>query len=134
MAINPIGGLLIAIPFAIFKLGYPAWLTLLVGVPCTYVQVLVVDLGWGQLNRWTRWRKMFERPRSPRIQRLVSSGGAFWPTLLLAPFIGPWMVMAFMRYARVPQRRVAAPILIGMTCQAAVLVAVCVYAPQLLRK
>jgi hypothetical protein len=134
LAMNPIGGLPIAIPFAIFKLGYPVWLAFMIAVPCSYVQVLTVDLAWNQLNRLERWRAMFERQRSPRIEKLVASGGAFWPTLIIAPLVGPWIVMAFMRYAQVPQRRVALPILIGMACLAGIILALCVYMPQLLRK
>ena len=134
LSINPIGGLLIAIPFAMFELKYPAWVTFLIALPCCYVQVVVVDLGWTQLNRWQWFKALLERMRSPRIERLVATGGAFVPTMVAAPFIGPWVVMAFMRYAHVAQRRVALPILIGMSCQAIILISVCIFAPQLLSK
>ncbi len=133
LAINPFGGLLFAIPFAIFELNYPGWLAFLIGVPCAYLQVQAVDMGWNSLNRWDRWRSLLERRRSPAVERLVASRGAFVPTMLASPIIGPWMVMAFMRYARVPQRRVALPIIAGMAFQAVLLIVLCVYAPHLLR-
>ena len=134
LAINPLGGLPIAIPFAMFALHYPGWLVFVIGVPCNYVQVYAVDAGWNRLNQWARFRRMFEGARSPRIERLVASRGAFWPTAALAPLVGPWVVMAFMRYANVPQRKVAAPILLGIVVQAIVLAAICTYAPALLKK
>lgn len=130
-AINPIGGLAVAIPFAVIKLRYPAWFVLLTGVPLAYVQVLVVDLGWTTLERWPRWRSLIERRRSERLERLAASGGAFIPTAILAPIIGPWLVMAVMRYARVPQRRVIAPILFGILVMAAATTALSVQIPGL---
>ncbi len=129
LAMNPIGGLPIAIPFAMLKLGYSAWLTFAIAVPCVYVQVIVIDVCWNQLNRWGRWRAMFEKRRSPRLERLVSSGGAFVPTMIIAPIVGPWVVMAFMRYVQVPQRKVALPILVGMSGLASILIALCALAP-----
>jgi hypothetical protein len=134
IAMNPIGGLMIFIPVAVFKLGFPIWLPALVGVPLTYVQVLVVDFGWDQFNRWSWWRRMLESKRSPRMEQLMNSGGAFWPTMVLAPLVGPWLVMAFMRYARVPQRRVALPIFLGMACMGTLITLVCHFAPEVLEQ
>jgi hypothetical protein len=65
------------------------------------------------------WRDLLERRRSARIERLLQSRGGFWITFVLAPLIGPWLVMAFMRTVRVPQRRVALPIFLAMLCTAA---------------
>jgi xanthosine utilization system XapX-like protein len=132
MAINPIGGLLIAIPFAVLELDYPPWFALFVGVPLAYVQVLVIDVAWSTLARFPRWNAWLERRRSPRVNRLVESRGSFWLTLLLAPLIGPWLVMAFMRYARVPQKRVALPILLGLSWTGALITLATVWAPRLL--
>ena len=120
-AINPIGGLVVAIPYAVINLRYSAWLVVLTGVPLAYVQVVAIDLGWTTLELWPRWREFIERRRSGRLERLAASGGAFIPTAVLAPFVGPWLVMAVMRYARVPQRRVAAPILVGLSVMASAL-------------
>jgi hypothetical protein len=131
MSINPFGGLFISVPFAVFQLKYPVWLIFLSAVPCSYVQVVLVDLGWNQLNRSARFRAVLERKRSARIERLVASGGAFWPTVMLAPFIGPWVVMAFMRYSGVRQRRVCLPILLSMSVVAIATLAICLYAPHL---
>jgi hypothetical protein len=125
LAINPLGGLLVAIPFAVFKLGWPAWLAVVAGTPLAYVQVLAVDLGWSQLTRIGGFYRFLDRRRSPRIERLTASRGNFWLTLICAPMIGPWLVMAFMRYAQVPQRRVALPILLG------ILVIACTFLPML---
>jgi hypothetical protein len=132
LAINPIGGLLVAIPFAVFKLSYPAWLAVIAGIPLAYVQVLGVDLGWTWLARIPGWHRFLERRRSARVERLVASGGGFWLTLVLAPLLGPWLVMAFMRYAQVPQRRVALPILLGLSAGASAVGLVCAFAPRLL--
>jgi len=132
LAINPIGGLLVAIPFAVFELRYPGWLAVVAGTPLAYVQVLVVDLGWNQLVRIGAWNRLLERLRSPRVERLTSSRGNFWLTLLFTPMIGPWVVMAFMRYARVPQRRVALPMVLGIVVAASGLALLCDLAPWVL--
>lgn len=130
LAINPIGGLVAAIPVAMLALSYPGWVAVAAGVPLAYVQVIVVDTCWSQLERWPAWRRMIEARRSARIARLMDSGGAFLPTLVLAPIIGPWVVMAFMRYAGVPQRRVAAPMLLGILWMAALLATACALVPS----
>ncbi len=130
LSINPIGGLLISIPFAVFKLGYPAWLAALAGIPLAYVQVIAVDLGWALLARIPGWHGFLERRRSPRVEKLLAARGGFWVTFVAAPLIGPWLVMAFMRYAQVPQRRVAVPILLGIGCAAMGLAGACVWAPR----
>lgn len=133
LSINPFGGMLIAIPFGMLYLKYPAWLLIATGVLLSYVQVLAVDLSWSLLERWPRWREIVEKRRSERLERLAASGGAFLPTAILAPIVGPWLVMAVMRYARVPQSRVAAPILTGLTGVAALITAASAYAPALLK-
>jgi hypothetical protein len=130
LAVNPIGGLLVAIPFAIFELHRPAWLATLAGLPLAYVQVVVVDVFWTQLSRIGWWRRFLEGRRSQRVERLVATRG-FWMTTLLTPLIGPWAVMAFMRYAQVPRRKVALPILLGIAWSASALAALCVAVPKL---
>jgi hypothetical protein len=132
LAVNPVGGLLVAIPFAVFQLGYPAWLAAAAGTPLAYVQVIAIDLAWTWLARIPAWHRFLERRRSPRVEKLLAARGGFWITFLLAPLIGPWVVMAFMRYAQVPQRRVAAPILLGIACGASCVAAVCAFAPGLI--
>jgi signal transduction histidine kinase len=97
LAANPFGGLLVAIPFAIMKLHYPAWVATLVGTPLAYVQVAVVDVAWSVLGRWPAWDPFLLARRSKRIERVVASGGSFWVTFFATPFVGPWLVMAFMR-------------------------------------
>jgi hypothetical protein len=118
LAANPFGGLLIAVPFGLVKLGFPAWVTVLAGAPLAYLQVVVVDLGWSVFDRFPAWRRLLERKRSKRVERLLASRGGFWITFVAAPVIGPWLVMAFMRYANVPQRKVAAPILLSLIATA----------------
>ena len=130
LAVNPFGGLLVAIPYAILKLHYPAWVATFVGTPLAYVQVAVVDLAWSVLGRWPAWDRFVLARRSKRIERIVASGGSFWVTFLATPFVGPWLVMAFMRYAQVRQGRIAAPILCALFCTAAVLAAVCDLVPR----
>jgi hypothetical protein len=130
LAANPLGGLLVAIPFAVLKLHYPAWLAIAVGAPLAYLQVAVVDLSWSLLDGVPGWRRLLERRRSPRVARLVDSRGAFWITFFATPLLGPWLVMAFMRYAKVGQRRVALPILASLACTAAVLAGACALIPH----
>ena len=62
--------------------------------------------------------------KAPRV------GGESWQTVVLSPFVGPRLVMALMRFAGISQSRVAAPILIGLATMAALVISVCVYAPQ----
>jgi len=130
LAINPFGGLLIAVPFAVFQLDYSPWLILVSGPPLAYVQVVVTDLAGGILERWPWWKRMLEGKRSPRITRLLEGKGAFWSTFLAAPLVGPWVVMAFMRYAGVPQRRIALPILLSMLMITLLATAGCYLVPQ----
>lgn len=133
MAINPIGGLLIAIPIAVFKLQYPAWILLLSGPPLAYVQVFAVDWGWSWLEKRAWWRSFLEKRRSARVEKLLASQGAFVPTMIAAPLVGPWLVMAFMRYAQVPHRKVALPIFTGMILISTAITAICFLAPELMK-
>ena len=134
LAVNPIGGLVVAIPYAILRLGYPAWLVVVTGVPLAYVQVVAVDVGWTWLGRIGAWHRFLERRRSPRVERLIAARGGFWITLICTPLLGPWLVMAFMRYAQVPQRRVALPILLGLGLSATVTALLCVFVPRLFNR
>ncbi len=118
LAANPFGGLLIAVPFALLQLHYPVWLAVTLGTPLAYLQVIAIDASWTLLARIDRWQRFLDRRRSPRVERLVASGGAFWITFCAAPFIGPWLVMSFMRWARISQRKVALPILLSLLATA----------------
>jgi hypothetical protein len=124
LAANPFGGLLVAIPFAVFTLRYPAWLIIIVGVPLAYLQVVVVDLAWASLARMAWWRRLIEARRGRLVERLVSSQG-FWISFVATPVLGPWFVMAVMRYTRVRQRRVALPILLSLACFSALVIVAC---------
>jgi hypothetical protein len=130
MAVNPIGGLLVAIPFAILKLHYSLARTLAIGIPLAYVQVVVVDLTWSLVSAWPAFERFMARRRSPRVERLLAARGGFWVTFVATPFIGPWLVMAFMRYAQVSHRRVALPIAAALTLGAALLAVACVVVPN----
>jgi len=114
LAANPFGGLLIAIPFALLRLHYPIWLAVALGTPLAYLQVIAIDASWTLLARIDRWQRFLDRCRSPRVERLVASRGGFWITFFATPFLGPWLVMSFMRWARVSQRKVALPILLAL--------------------
>ncbi len=132
-AVSPLGGLLVAIPFATFELHYPPWLTLVAGVPLAYVQVIAVDALWLALSQLAWWTRILERRRSARVERLLAARGGFWITFLATPFLGPWLVMAFMRYAHVPHRRVGPPILLALVGTSALLIALCTFVPRLFR-
>jgi hypothetical protein len=130
LAANPVGGLLFAIPFAVLRLHYPIWLAIALGTPLAYLQVVVVDTAWSALVRIPGWRGFLGRRRSARVERLVASRGAFWITFAVTPFLGPWLVMALMRYAQVGQRRVALPILASLACIATTVALACTLAPR----
>ncbi len=130
LAANPLGGLLVAIPFAVLKLHYPTWLAIALGTPLAYLQVVVVDAAWSTLVRIPSWRRFLARRRSARVERLVASRGAFWLTFAATPLLGPWLVMALMRYAQVSQRRVALPILMALACLATALALACTLGPR----
>lgn len=132
LAFQPFGGLLVAIPLGILKLGYPWWVTVLTGPPLAYLQVVVIDGLWSLLERWPWFVRTLEARRSPRIERLLDGGAGFWATFAAAPLVGPWAVMAFLRYAHIPQRRAAAPILLAMLTVSILITAVCVLAPTVL--
>ena len=131
MAANPIGGLTVAIPFALLKLGYSPWPVVAIGVPLAYLQVLVVDGCWNTLERMGWWRRMMAKSRGKWANRLVESRGAFWITFVVTPIIGPWMVMALMRWAGVPQRQVATAILSSQVVAASIIATLCVFIPAL---
>ena len=130
LAMSPIGGLVLAIPYAAFELGYPMGVTLALGIPLAYLQVFAVDLLWSALCRWPRWQRLMARLRSARIERVLAARGGFWITFGSTPLVGPWVVMAFMRYAQVPHRRVALPIFLGICLAASVIATLCLAAPE----
>lgn len=129
LAANPIGGLLVAIPFAVLKLDYAPWITVVAGVPLAYLQVLVIDLGWSQLERWSWWQRMLAKSRGKWADRLVASRGAFWVTFAATPVLGPWLVMALMRWVGVPQRRIALALVTSMLTAATVVASLCAFVP-----
>lgn len=133
LSINPFGGMMLSIPFAVFHLRWPAWAAWAAGVPLSYVQVIVVNAFWTQLTRLRWWRAFLERRRSARVERLVASRGAFWLTTLLSPIIGPWLVMSFMRYANVPHRTVALPLFLGLMWNGGAIALACAWLPHLFR-
>jgi hypothetical protein len=134
LAVNPFGGLLFAIPYAKAVLDVSPWWAALFGWPLAYVQVLFVDVLWKTLSRIGWWQRLIERRRTPRLQRMVSSRYMFWMIVVFGAFVGPWLVMAVMRYANVPHRRIAAPIALSLGWNALGIALLSVYAPRLLPK
>ncbi|MCI0669095.1 MAG: hypothetical protein L0Y64_01400 [Myxococcaceae bacterium] len=130
VAFSPVGGMVAAIPLGMLAFQMPTWQVWLLGVVSAYAQVVAVDLAWSGLERLQWWRRLLERQQSPRLRRLLSAPGAFWPTVVLVPIVGAWVVMGLMRYAGVPQRRVAVPILVGLALFATVLCAGCALVPE----
>lgn len=133
IAANPFMGLFVAIPYATFGLDYPAWAAALAALPFAFLQVPIIAVAYDLLQARPGWRAFLERRRSARVDRLIRSGGAFWPTLLISPLIGPWLAMSLYRYAGVPARKVALPMFLGLGWFAAVVAAVCTLAPELVR-
>ena len=130
LAVNPFGGLLFAIPYATAVLHTSPFFAAAVGWPLAYVQVAVVDGLWETLNRMAWWRRLVERKRTPRLERMASSPSMFWLILLFGSFIGPWLVMAVMRYAKVPQRRVILPMALSLGWNAVGIALLAAYAPR----
>jgi hypothetical protein len=133
LAVNPIGGLLGAIPFAVLKLDYPPWAAVAGGVPLCYLQVVFVDFGWSRLEQLGWWRRLIERSRGKWATRLVESRGSFWITYLATPFLGPWLVMALMRWAGIGQRVVAVPIILSLITSSTIIAGLCVLVPTLFK-
>src|SRR5271154_3676444 len=88
LAANPFGGLVVAIPFAVLKLHYPAWLAIVEGTPLAYLQVLVIDGTWTLIAKAPALRRFLEKRRSKRVERLLASRGGFWVTFFATPFLG----------------------------------------------
>ena len=134
LAANPIGGLTVAIPFALLKLDFSPWVTVAVGVPVAYLQVLVVDTFWTTLERLGWWRRLIDRSRGKWANRLVESRGAFWITFIATPILGPWLVMALMRWAGVTQRKIAPAMVSSMLVASSTIAALCVFVPAVFAK
>jgi hypothetical protein len=134
LSINPFGGLLVAIPYAKGVLHLSPWIAAAVGWPLAYVQVVFVDVLFDTLRRIPWWERLIQRKRTPRLERMASSPSMFWMILAFGTFLGPWLVMAVMRYANVPHRRIALPMALGLAWNAAGIALVSVYAPHLLAK
>jgi hypothetical protein len=132
--INPFGGMFVAMPLALYKLDWPAWFAVLVGVPLGYVQVIAVDLLWGRLLAWPWWMNMIEKRRSPRLTGLLARDDAKLWLAVFGVWAGPWLVTALARYSGHTVGRVALPLLFGITYVAIGTALVCSYAPDLLRK
>ncbi len=134
LAINPFGGLLFAIPYAKVVLHMSPWLAALIGVPLAYVQVAFVDLLWTTLKRIGWWERLIERRRTPRLTRMASSPYMFWMILAFGCVLGPWLVMAVMRYAKIPHRRIAVPMALSITWNAVGIALLSIYVPHWLPK
>jgi hypothetical protein len=134
LAINPFGGVLFAIPYAQGVLHISPFLAAAMGWPLSYVQVLFVDLLWHVLWRWERWQRLIERKRTPRLQRMASSRSSFWLILLFGAFVGPWLVMAVMRFSNVPHRKIALPLALSLGWNSFGIALLSNFAPRLLPK
>jgi len=132
LAINPFGGLIFAIPYANAVMDLSPWFAAVIGWPLAYTQVVVVDVFWVGLDRWEWFHGLVERKRTPRLERMASSRYMFWLIAAFGGIIGPWLVMAVMRWARVPHRRIAVPLSISLGWNAALIAFVTVCAPRLL--
>jgi len=132
LAVNPFGGLLFAIPYAKGVLHVSAYLAALAGWPLAYVQVVAVDGLWEFLSRRGWWQRLIERRRTPRLERLAASPTMFWTILLFGSFLGPWLVMAVMRWAKVPHRRIVVPLALNIGWNALAIALAATYAPRLL--
>lgn len=134
LCVNPFGGLMFAIPYAYGVLHLSPWLAAIIGWPLSYVQVVVVDLFWNALWKIAWWRRLIERKRTPRLERIAASKTMFWSVVAFGCFLGPWLVMAVMRLANVPHRRVGPALALSLLWNAALIAFLTLYVPQLLPK
>jgi hypothetical protein len=132
--LNPFGGAFVAIPIAIFQLGWAPWLAVALTIPLVYAQVVAVDLLWDRLLAWPAWLRFVEKRRSARLERILARRDAGVWLALLGPWIGCWLVIAAARFGGHRQSKVALPLLIGITYLGALTAAICVFAPDLLPK
>lgn len=132
--VNPFGGMFVAIPLAMFKLDWPAWFAVLLSVPLAYAQVAVVDVLWERLLAWPWWVGLIEKRRSPRLSALLARDDARLWLALFGVWAGPWLVTAVARYSGHTVKRVALPLLFGITYVAVGTALACTYAPDLLAK
>lgn len=132
--LNPFGGMFVAMPIAIFKLGWPPWLGVLLAVPLGYVQVVVVDVLWERLLAWPWFMAVIEKRRSEKLTNLLARDDAKLWLALLGVWIGPWLVTAFARFSGHSVGRVALPLLFGLTYLAVATAVICKLAPELLPK
>jgi hypothetical protein len=129
LSIAPIPGIIASIPLAVLKLAYPPWIVPLIAMPLSFVQVLVVNYLWDQLQTLTAVKNVIEKKRSARVDALIASGGSFWPVYIATPLLGPSLIMMFMRYARISLRHVWLPMALSLMTLAVVVTALCVYVP-----
>jgi len=132
--LNPFGGMFVAIPIGMFKLGWPAWMAVALAIPLAYVQVLGVDLMWNRLLAWPAWMRVVERRRSKKLDALLARQDAGLWLALLSPWLGPWLVMAVARFSGKTLRNVGLPLFFGLVYVAIAAGAVCVVAPDWLPK
>lgn len=121
---------MVSLPLAIFKLHWPAWFAVVLGVPLAYVQVAAVDLFWQRLLTWPLWTRLVERRRSTRLERILAHRSAPLLLAVTSPWLGPWLVMAVARFGGRRQSQLAIPLLVGITYVAIGIAAICVYAPR----
>jgi hypothetical protein len=132
--VNPFGGMFVAMPLAVFKLEWPAWFACVLGIPLGYVQVVAVDLLWGRLQAWPWWIQAIEKRRSPKLNALLARDDAKLWLAVFGVWAGPWLVAAITRYSGHTVKRVALPLLFGITYVTIGTALACVYAPQLMPK
>jgi hypothetical protein len=130
--VNPFGGLMVGIPIAVFKLDWPPWIAVALGVPLAYLQVVAVDLLWERLLAWPWWMRMIEKRRSQRLTDLLARDDAKIWLALFGVWAGPWLVTALARFSGHSVRRVALPLLFGLTYVGIGVAVACRLAPQLL--
>jgi hypothetical protein len=132
--VNPFGGMFVAMPLALFKLEWPAWFACVLGIPLGYVQVIVVDLLWERLQAWPWWMQVIEKRRSPKLNELLAREDAKLWLAIFGVWAGPWLVAAITRYSGHAVKRVALPLLFGISYVTVGTALVCLYAPNLLPK
>ncbi|MFT3926236.1 MAG: hypothetical protein QM778_27065 [Myxococcales bacterium] len=133
-ALNPFGGAFLAIPLAIFKLGWSPWFVWFITIPLIYAQVIVVDLLWDRLLAWPRAARFLEQRKSEKLERILGSKHSGLWLSVFGVWAGCWLVMAAARFAGYRQSKVAFPLLFGISYLVAIAVLICLYAPEWLPK
>ena len=81
-----------------------------------------------------RFVELVDKRRSPRLEQMLESRWASLWIAAISPWVGPWMVMAFSRFAQRGLKHVGLPLFAGLGYVGVLTGVLCDYAPDMLPK